>query len=533
MEWWVFFRRVRKVVFAVAAISSLVWTILLSVYLAREWDHFFALQRGIIFGMIGVNGLSSVMLYLMIVVVFRFWADLSRMIFLLAIHLGSTVPYTHSTSSFSCAIFSSRSFCDEANMFILANAWIIIGLFLCYTAFLLAVYRVPRPVPNTGLDLLSTSKRMSRTSDKSPSSASATELLQDDVEQNARPKSPDSIYSQVSVISPRASALSTVPRAMDPPSTSRLPRPVGSYGAMGRPRPMPDTHVFPPRVSSLSSTGTLSPAPSYMSQYSYRPPSRLFRQESVILNPVQTRRRASLRPLLLNTFVEPSRHGTPDTALTSSTYRNSAESEGESPYTKWLSFSSSSTGSKHTRCLSEPEPSPLPTYYSVPFQLQPGISPIARTGTISLYPHSAPPSIYYDGLYSAPAGSAAILLDVPLRSQTATPGSHSIHSLTPSLHYAEQCVVAKPPCSAHVRAASDPLPSPYGSNLSSLDHESMADLLLPNPHEAMVARGIRRYSSLVSQHTLQSSRGATPTTATRTLADPEWRQLVMSAALGA
>ena len=109
MDWWHLFRSARRVVFgtslsldlsyadatansrisdiAFTAIVSLIWAALLSFYLSKEWPHFDVLQRksfslgertsilnpcpthlgSIVLAVIGVNGFSALLLYLMYV----------------------------------------------------------------------------------------------------------------------------------------------------------------------------------------------------------------------------------------------------------------------------------------------------------------------------------------------------------------------------------------------------------------------------------------------------------------------------------
>ncbi|PSR94094.1 hypothetical protein PHLCEN_2v4522 [Hermanssonia centrifuga] len=104
MEWWSVFFNIRKLIFAFIAVTSLLWAIAVSVYISREWHHFMIFQRILVLAVIGINGFSTLLLYLMylaaphrIVVVFRVWLDLARMLFLLLIHAGE-----QPTTSYVC-----------------------------------------------------------------------------------------------------------------------------------------------------------------------------------------------------------------------------------------------------------------------------------------------------------------------------------------------------------------------------------------------------------------------------------------------
>lgn len=101
MDWWSLFRRLRKVIFGASiglriatsiidrfrpigfvALASLVWAIVLSLYLSKQWNAFTVLQReccashfldtptsmplgSIVLSLICVNGVTAVLIYLM------------------------------------------------------------------------------------------------------------------------------------------------------------------------------------------------------------------------------------------------------------------------------------------------------------------------------------------------------------------------------------------------------------------------------------------------------------------------------------
>ncbi|KAH9934648.1 uncharacterized protein B0H18DRAFT_482998 [Fomitopsis serialis] len=99
MSWWSVFRTARRAVFGVISIISLLWAILLSVYLAREWKHAVEAQRVIVLLMICMNTVFSVLLYLMIVVVFQIWLDFARTVFLFAVHCGELSRSCHTCTT--------------------------------------------------------------------------------------------------------------------------------------------------------------------------------------------------------------------------------------------------------------------------------------------------------------------------------------------------------------------------------------------------------------------------------------------------
>ncbi|GLB35048.1 hypothetical protein LshimejAT787_0206130 [Lyophyllum shimeji] len=86
---WATFRAVRVGIFALAALLSLGWTIVLTVLLLREWRAYDISQRAIVIVSLVINGVSAILLYLMIVVHFRLWLDAARVAFVLHFQLAS------------------------------------------------------------------------------------------------------------------------------------------------------------------------------------------------------------------------------------------------------------------------------------------------------------------------------------------------------------------------------------------------------------------------------------------------------------
>ncbi|KAH9842680.1 uncharacterized protein C8Q71DRAFT_876827 [Rhodofomes roseus] len=147
MEWWSVFRTARRAVFGVLSIVSLVWAILLSVYLAREWKDAVEAQRVIVLLMICMNAVFSVLLYLMIVVVFEFWLEFARTGFLFAAHLGVAVSLTIVGHTFDCSVFKSQNICTGTYRFSLFMEWTMAIVFLLHAITLCLMSLVPQPRP--------------------------------------------------------------------------------------------------------------------------------------------------------------------------------------------------------------------------------------------------------------------------------------------------------------------------------------------------------------------------------------------------
>ncbi|THG99646.1 hypothetical protein EW026_g2762 [Hermanssonia centrifuga] len=149
MEWWSLFFNIRKLIFAFIAVTSLLWAIAVSVYISREWHHFMIFQRILVLAVIGINGLSTLLLYLMIVVVFRVWLDLARMLFLLLIHAGAAVMLTLFGHNFSCDIFDgndSTKICKDVDLAFIIGSWAMTGLSKKLLCFLINELLICMPV---------------------------------------------------------------------------------------------------------------------------------------------------------------------------------------------------------------------------------------------------------------------------------------------------------------------------------------------------------------------------------------------------
>ncbi|EPT06117.1 hypothetical protein FOMPIDRAFT_1013096 [Fomitopsis schrenkii] len=153
-EWWSVFRTARRALFAVIAVLSVLWAILLSVYIAQEWKHAVEAQRVIVLLMICMNTAFSVLLYLMIVVVFQFWLEFARTVFLFSAHLGIAVSLTILGHTFDCSVFTNRlpnltpesqGACNSTYRFALSMEYMLAIVFLMHTVALAVMSRVPRP----------------------------------------------------------------------------------------------------------------------------------------------------------------------------------------------------------------------------------------------------------------------------------------------------------------------------------------------------------------------------------------------------
>ncbi|PCH38111.1 hypothetical protein WOLCODRAFT_136046 [Wolfiporia cocos MD-104 SS10] len=428
MEPWVLFRKFRTVLFAVISVISLLWAILLSVYLAREWKHGEKAQRIIVLLMICGNVFTSVLLYLMIVVMFQLWLDFSRIVFLFALHFVLAVLLSIFGHKFDCTVFGSRDTCDSVYDFALFIVWSMVTLFVVHAVVLGVMSRIPRPEPDM------TEKLVSETSSEKP---------RGDIEENIEPDpdSPDSVVSQAERVQAAPARLVVMEGASRPVYIPPPPRKLlladsarGSYGTMDPTDYLP---TLPYGASSLEGFMTSSsPAPSYTSQ------------DPVFSRPPQSESRFHPRPFHLDQNAL-SRSGSVSSVATVdsviSAYNQLPDSNAPARPTL-------AVVAQHRRSASLGARS----FDTLPPQLRPG-TPLGN--------RSPSPALN------------AFAAQVHTRTRTAT--LDSIHSVVPSLLFMEG---EASPARAHMRANSN---SSTRSNFSSssLSRQPTVKLHLPNPYD--------------------------------------------------
>ncbi|KAH9857014.1 hypothetical protein C2E23DRAFT_934271 [Lenzites betulinus] len=558
MEWWTLFRRIRIIIFAFISIVSIAFAAILSVYLSKEWIHFSTLQRAIVLAMIGVNTLTSLLLYLMAVVVFRMWKELLRVLFLLAIHIGAAVPFTLFGFSFSCAIFNPGATCKIVNLTFLSSAWSITGLLLGYTVYLCIMSRVPHPAPLVTLNDLLDTPPVSRATSV-VSAHSATRLLSQSAQSTlARPASPASMYSQESTrprtVPKRLFVANSTPRSSTQTTVSRteeLQR-APSYGATGTETREIEPSILHSRFSTSTMGSTHSVAPALpRSLFSLRVPhsEHLFRRPSAPAAPSVPRppvekmpQRIPPRPLLLNPFSDPlSRHGTPETAFSGYSYTSAPANMNVGGYAVPPPFPGP-YGQGPAAYGSYLSPYASPSLYSAP-QFDRSSTPqtiYTVTGPAQVLP--GPPGYAYLAPYAVHYAGA------PTRTHAATPSASSIHSMSPSIHFhptgpapahpasltpAHPANETRAPPAVHLRSASDPVVRTYSAD-PRVGGRGDGDVMLPNPYAA--GAEIRRYGSVPHVRSTGAYVDSVTSgcmgglTAAAPAEDGRWREAVLKAA---
>ncbi|OJT14590.1 hypothetical protein TRAPUB_8836 [Trametes pubescens] len=437
--------------------------------------------------------------------------------------------------------------------------------------------RVPRPFPLvTPLDLLETQTGSWTTS--IVSMHSATHLLppSDSPPLQNRPStrsaSSASVYSQSSAPRPK-----TVPKKLfvanaTPANANTLPR-TSTYGATDRDSEMREAapSVLQSRFSTSSMESVQSAAPPARSPK----PRRLFslrasRAEHLFRRPTapaslpasprpsrDSPQRPAPGPLLLNTnpFSDPlSRHGTPQTARSGFSYNSG------------LSYASAATPVRYA----QPPPEifyPYAPSVSYPNSNSPYGSRAASPQVYAVGPPPPPPmqmQMLPQG-YAYLAPYAVHYAGAPTRAHASTPSAVSIHSMSPSIHFAHASlspisasghpaaltpshpananIAMRAPAPVHLRGTSDPLFRPYsagpgprvGRRGAGVYDDADLALALPNPYPYMGGAEIRRYGSVPH---MRSAAGygygdRAPSAAATAADDPRWRAAVLQAAAAA
>lgn len=149
---WNTFRKLRIVLLAFASIISLIWSIIIAVYVASNWSGYNSGERGFLFGLIALDFIQSILLYLMIVVQYQFWPDAMRAILLFGLNVGGAVAFMVLSPKFPCSAFGSTTNCHKMTMTVLIGSWVISALLLLYAICLPLVPFIPRPTQADDLE---------------------------------------------------------------------------------------------------------------------------------------------------------------------------------------------------------------------------------------------------------------------------------------------------------------------------------------------------------------------------------------------
>jgi hypothetical protein len=120
--------------------------------MANNWSGYNSGERGFLFGLIALDFIGSILLYLMIVVQYQFWPDAARTLVLLGLNVAGAVVFMILSPKFPCSAFGSTSNCHNMTMTVLIGSWVISALILLYAICLPFVPFIPRPPSPTQAD---------------------------------------------------------------------------------------------------------------------------------------------------------------------------------------------------------------------------------------------------------------------------------------------------------------------------------------------------------------------------------------------
>jgi len=143
------FLKARAIAFSLIMLTSLVWIVLLCVYMYVGWDTLSdTAERPIIAVMLLTDTLTVIMLLILLILPFREWLDAARFLFLMLAHIGIAGTFAYWNPKFHCPTSTpdSEGVCRLLNLYILIASWVIPVLLILYASGLaFAMIRSSRP----------------------------------------------------------------------------------------------------------------------------------------------------------------------------------------------------------------------------------------------------------------------------------------------------------------------------------------------------------------------------------------------------
>lgn len=245
------FRAFRITVFTTASILSVVWSILIAIYTVKNWSSYETGQRVFFACLVALDFVSSILIYLMIVVHFTYWPDVARALALTGLHGAAAVMLMVLKPNLPCNAFGGWTVCDRMTNAIIVGTWVIAGLLAAYA---LCLPFVARSQGNSGAvpDVEKTSDQKmdaERTEQdglveddklpESPSTGAQAWLLKDQegMSPETIPMSLPRLSDNGRTHSPASSSLTSV--TLRPQPGARLPQDItkSDYGMAGLPEP--------------------------------------------------------------------------------------------------------------------------------------------------------------------------------------------------------------------------------------------------------------------------------------------------------
>ncbi|KAJ6455694.1 hypothetical protein C8R45DRAFT_1035403 [Mycena sanguinolenta] len=131
------FLKMRAIAFSLIILTSLVWVVLLCVYMYVCWDNLSAVaERPIIVVMLLTDAFTIIMLLVLLILPFREWLDAARFLFLLLAHIGIAGVFAYWNPKFQCPASTQdmQGVCRLLNLYILIASWVIPVLLILYAS---------------------------------------------------------------------------------------------------------------------------------------------------------------------------------------------------------------------------------------------------------------------------------------------------------------------------------------------------------------------------------------------------------------
>ncbi|KAJ8597962.1 hypothetical protein M405DRAFT_802817 [Rhizopogon salebrosus TDB-379] len=147
MESFPVFFRVRAVTFTCIILISLLWTVLLSVEAYARWDDADSCSRSLTAVFILTNTATILIVPFLLLLEFRVWLDVARLLLLMTIQIGSAAAFTYWNPQIQCPDQTSDQLgvCKLINMYTLMACWLVPAILIVYVSyFAVMVYRQSR-----------------------------------------------------------------------------------------------------------------------------------------------------------------------------------------------------------------------------------------------------------------------------------------------------------------------------------------------------------------------------------------------------
>jgi len=130
------FMKARLVAFSCILITSFLWVVLLSLAVFLRWDASPALERSLAVILLLTNAITVILVPILLILKFRVWLDIPRLLLLLVLHIGSAVAWTYCNAYIACPNTDpdQAGVCKLINVYILMFCWVNPVLLLVYAA---------------------------------------------------------------------------------------------------------------------------------------------------------------------------------------------------------------------------------------------------------------------------------------------------------------------------------------------------------------------------------------------------------------